>query len=88
MVNGSWKNWALHAGVSIALSLAFSPVVAIFGFWMKEAGEKSKQLETRSLNLIRATISDYNPMSFRWNNDDRMDLVSAVIPALILLLLI
>lgn len=90
-MNGTWKNWLYHAAGSLLLTafaaLVVSPITAAFitttAFWAKEAGEKSKELDSWGL-APRRPFSDWNPLDSRWNWDSRFDLISGVLPAWVL----
>ena len=58
--------------------MVMPPMLAIVYFWAKEAGEKSKQWDAPG-----RPWSDWNPFGARWSMDDRMDLLSGVVGALL-----
>ncbi|API60543.1 hypothetical protein BSL82_15670 [Tardibacter chloracetimidivorans] len=83
-MNGTMMNWLKHAAlaalITVVFGLAFSPVagwtIALVFFWAKEAGEKSKDWSAPG-----RPWSDWNPFSRRWEQDDVLDLASAIFGA-------
>ena len=91
-MNGTWRNWAVHAALAAAIVAAFTSIglpaiagalIATAWFWGKETGEKSKDW-----SAPRRPWSDFNPADPRWSIDDRLDLLMPVAAATIMALVL
>ena len=80
-MNGTISNWLKHAGIAVAIqmivgviigSMALGAVLAVWGYWWKEAGEYS----VKHCDAPNRPWADFNPFDERRTRDDRMDLLA------------
>jgi hypothetical protein len=86
-MNGTWKNYAKHAGLGVAIALLFGALfgagagfwIGLVWFWAKEAGEFS----VKHWDAPGRPLADLNPFHELRTPDDRLDLLSGAAGAVI-----
>lgn len=90
-MNGTFLNYLSHGAIALAITAIFvytgagyfAVAPGICYFYGREVGEKAKQRGLMPGPEQPSEWTDLNPFHPRWTSDDRWDLVSAIIGAVL-----